>query len=266
MTKKVFIVGASSDIGFAIAKHWLKQKHVIYGTYREKNCNTDQLLRLGAKLICLDLDSECSRKSFSRIVSENKFLWDYLIICPGTMLPIGNFAEVKFDDWKSSFDINFFGPMWVTQELLPFRNRSRLGSLLVFVAGGGVNSAPIGFSSYVIGKLALIKATEYLDAEVSDLRTLIFGPGWINTNIHNEVLHHGSDANYAVTETNRRLKENDFTSMESVLSFLDWAIQQDKNILNGRNFSSRDDEVKNDKLIMKLLNDPNYFKLRRLSS
>ena len=266
MTKKVFIVGASSDIGFAIANHWLKQKYEIYGTFRKENLNTAQLVRLGAKLHCLDLDSEASKESFSALVSENKFSWDFLIICPGTMVPIGKFSEVNFENWKSSFDVNFFGPMWVTQKLLPFRNRSLLGPLLTFVAGGGVNSAPISFSSYVIGKLALIKATEYLNAEIPDLRTLIFGPGWINTNIHNEVLHHGSCANYAVTETNRRLIENDFTSMKSVISFLDWATVQDKNILNGRNFSSRDDDVTNEKLLMKLLSDPNYFKVRRQSN
>ena len=95
--------------------------------------------------------------------------------------------------------------MWIIKKLLPLRRHSKLGPFLALIAGGGVNSAPVGFSACV-SKIALMKLAEYLDIEFSDLRSIIFAR-LIKTKIHDEVLHHGSNATSAYLETNADLKK-----------------------------------------------------------
>ena len=66
---------------------------------------------------------------------------------------------------------------------------------VIFFAGGGTNNAVLGYSAYVLSKIALIKMCELLDAEIAQVKFTIVGPGWINTKIHNETLMAGEQEN-----------------------------------------------------------------------
>ena len=55
----------------------------------------------------------------------------------------------------------------------------------------------------------------------------------------------------------------DCTPMERVIDFLDWAIDQPREVISGRNFSVVNDIWGDDLLADKLKNTPDMFKLRR---
>ena len=261
--KNGLIIGISSDIGSAIAHHWLERGFNVAGTYRNKSFKTSQLSDEGTKLFQLDLLSEESIDKFIVKYAASGLKWDYLIVCPGTMTPVGPFSNTDFVKFKQSINVNLIGPLQVVQGLLPYSSEIKLKPLITFLSGGGTNGAPVNFSSYIISKIALLKATELLDAELEDFRTVIFGPGWIRTKIHDEVLQSKDSAPHAFMETERRLLEDDFTPMSSVLQFVDWIIEQKKEVLAGRNFSSRDDPWFQKDFIEKLTRDTSLLKLRR---
>ena len=257
------IIGISSGIGSAIAKHWQSRGFKISGTFRNSSETITELSDKGANLFQLDLTCKDSVEQFVQDFRTSESTWDYLIVCPGTMLPIGQFENIDFDLWEKSFNINLISPLKVVQKMLQFGSKIKQKPLITFIAGGGTNGAPKNFSSYIISKIALLKATEILDAELQDFRTMIFGPGWIKTKIHDEVLHSNDADPDAFKETERRISEDDFTPMQSVTSFMDWAIDQNKEVLAGRNFSSRDDPWGQKAFAKNLLKDKSLLKLRR---
>lgn len=264
--KKALIIGISSGIGNALANHWLQCGFQVTGTFRNRSAITTGLQNRGAKLFQLDFLSQDSIDQFIKNYQISELTWDYLIVCPGTMLPVGPFENNDFRVWKKSLNVNLISPLEIVHGLLPYGSKIEIKPLITFIAGGGTNGAPTNFSSYIISKIALLKATEILDAELDNFRTVIFGPGWIKTKIHDEVLQYRNAAPDAFEETERRLLADDFTPMGSVISFMDWAIEQSKEVLAGRNFSSRDDPWYQADFSKKLLKDPSLLKLRRHSN
>jgi len=190
--------------------------------------------------------------------------WDALIVAPGTMNPIGLFPDVYIDEWSRSLDINLVHQLRFVHRLLGHAHTdSSTVPTCVFFAGGGTNSAPVAFSSYVLAKIALIKATELLDAEIPDIAFTIVGPGWVRTDIHQETLASDNAPSAVVEETRRRLAADDFVDMRDVVSTVDWLLAQPKEVVGGRNFSVAGDPIAEPGFADFLAADRSLFKLRR---
>ena len=255
------IVGASSDIGLAIAQDWLNKGISVIGSYRTRYAILDNLADRFEALLPCDFADLPSIVRFGDSLLRKELHWDYLIICPGTMEPIGRFIDVDAEAWCRGFSVNFLASMRVLHALLPLR---ATGSPFVgLFAGGGTNSAPIAFSAYTLAKVALIKAVELIDAEMPDLRITIIGPGWVHTKIHDETLRSEISAPGAFAETSRRLAESDFKPLSHVIDCVAWAMEAPKEVVSGRNFSVVHDSWGSDTLSQQLREDPNMYKLRR---
>jgi NAD(P)-dependent dehydrogenase (short-subunit alcohol dehydrogenase family) len=258
------VVGASSDIGLAISRDWLDKGISIIGSYRtHSTALSDIACRFEALLPC-DFADPPSIVRFADSIASRKHSWDYLIICPGTMEPIGNFAEVDMEAWCEGFSVNFLASMRVLHALLPLRAHD--SPFVGLFAGGGTNSAPKAFSAYTLAKIALIKAVELIDAEVADLRISILGPGWVQTKIHDETLRCQAKAPEAFAETSRRLKKRDFHPLTRVVECVAWAMAAPKEVVSGRNFSVVHDSWGSDSLTQRLLDDFDMYKLRRANN
>ena len=257
------IVSISSDIGTALALHWLEEGYTVVGTYRTWTQACDSLVSSGAILYQCDLSDAKSIKDCGvRILSHGD--WDILTIAAGTLEPVGAFADVSFDAWSSSLEINLLAQLRFLHLLLPRRNRtSRLGPLVLFFAGGGTNSAPLNYSAYTLSKVALIKACELLHAEILDTRFSILGPGWVKTKIHDQTLNAGKLAGANFEKTRNMLQGGDWQSMEGILACCDWIAASPREIIGGRNFSSQYDAWGTTELSQALEQDDNMYKLRR---
>lgn len=260
------IVGVSSDIGLALAKYWESSGVEVIGSYRTMS---DALLlskKLFKKLFHCDFADKKSIDSFAHEVAAQGIEWDVLVICPGTMNPIGPFSNCSIDEWEMGISINLLSPLRIVHGLLRSKRKSKLSPLVIFFAGGGVNSAPINYSSYTTSKIALIKATELLDAEFKDVRFSIIGPGWVKTKIHKETIIASERAKTSADETQRRLEQGDFNSMVKVIECVDWLLDTPKKIIGGRNFSVTNDKWGDSNLELSLQADPNKYKLRRFGN
>jgi len=260
------IVGVSSDIGLALANHWASSGVDVIGSYRTMS---DELLLstdIFKKLFHCDFADKDSINSFVHKVTAQGIQWDVLVICPGTMNPIGPFSNCSFDEWELGISINLLSPLRILHGLLGSKRKSRRLPLVIFFAGGGVNSAPINYSSYTTSKIALIKATELLDAEFEDVRFSIIGPGWVKTKIHEETLMASERSKSAADETQRRLELGDFNSIDRVIECVDWLLDAPKKIIGGRNFSVVHDQWGDSSLELSLQADPDKYKLRRFGN
>jgi len=170
-------------------------------------------------------------------IKNLNFAWDFVILCPGTMEPIGRFDSCNIDDWEKTIKINFLSQLRFMHGILPFKyTQSDFFPKVIFFAGGGTNSAPVNFSAYTLSKIALIKAVELLDAEHDDICFTILGPGWVKTKIHSETIRAGESSGKAGMETVRRLEANEFISMSQVIDCC-WLLHSPKSVVGGRNFS-----------------------------
>jgi short-subunit dehydrogenase len=262
--RKVIVISASSDIGVELCARWKSKNWEVFGTYRTESSMTNQLKANGVQLIHCDL---LSKKNIKRLCLELKSIctkWDVLILCPGTQNPIGPFKDVDFKEWEESINVNFVRQLNIVHGLLPQRNtESKEGPCVLFFAGGGTNNATLNYSAYTLSKIALIKMCELLDAEITDSRFVIVGPGWVKTKIHEETLSAGEKAGDNYQKTKVKLTGKEWTEMNDVVDCCEWLISAPKHIISGRNFSVVFDQWGSDELKNLLKNDHSMYKLRR---
>jgi short-subunit dehydrogenase len=260
------IIGVSSDIGLALSKHWASRGYDVVGTYRTRSKELELTKDIFYHLFSCDFEDENSIDILVDKLKKCEISWDVLVICPGTMNPIGPFSDCNFEEWRRGILINFISPMQIVHKILKYKSKSETLPLIVFFAGGGVNSSPKNYTSYTISKIALIKAVEMLDAEMNDLRVSIIGPGWVNTKIHQETLRAGTRAIDSAKETQRRINSMEFNPMERVLQCLDWLMRSPKEVIGGRNISVVHDNWGKQDLEQSLMLDNDKFKLRRFGN
>ena len=258
------VISASSDIGSAICHRWLNNGWNVLGTYRTESEETNLLRRAGVKLFHCELEDKASIQAASSALIQTGLKWDVLELCSGSLEPVGPFVDSPIDMWEVSFQINLLSQLRLVHKLLPSRNLDNpSGACVLFLAGGGINNAPVNYSSYIVSKIALIKMCELLDAEIPDTRFVIVGPGWVKTKIHDATLKAGRNAGENYEKTIHKLNGNECTDMEKVLDCCDWLIQSQRSVVSGRNFSVVFDPWNTEELENKLLNDHNMYKLRR---
>ena len=236
--KQSIFISVNSGIGEILAKHRLDSGYKVIGTYRNTNTFAAQKEER-METYPLDIDSQEDVQDFAKFLGSHNTYWDELIICTGIITPIEEFERCDFGEWSRSFQTNFTSQCMVIRNLLHLRSKSR-PMVVVFSAGGG--KVTTGFSSYNIAKIALIKAMEYFDHELSDCRFCAVGPGWVDTKIHQNTLDKASESSTIYKETSRRIKENDFGSYEQMTRFFDWLANQKKDVIGGRNISIQYDD------------------------
>lgn len=256
------ILSISSDIGAALAEDWLAAGHAVWGTYRTWSPQCNLLQTKGARLVSCDLSQQDSIEQSMDDLKAMGF-WDVLVLAAGDIAPFEAFHEVNFQAWRNSFELNFLGPMQFLHALLPSRHLTPTEKpIVLFFAGGGTNSAPVGSSAYTISKIALIKSCEMLDAEIPDTRFTILGPGWVKTKIHQAALHAG-DKHPVRLKTIEMIERGEFFPMEKVVECCNWLVGSRRDVVSGRNFSAVYDKWGTEELTQALLANTNMYKLRR---
>jgi NADP-dependent 3-hydroxy acid dehydrogenase YdfG len=261
---KVIIASISSDIGNALGRYWKEQGRQVYGTYRKKNLQTEELeKKYRIPLVQCDFLDKTSIEDACLNLRKLCLQWDVLVIAPGTLEPIGKFEEINFDEWENCLKINFINCMRMLHLLLPYRACKVKQNMpcVLFFAGGGTNDAPVEHSSYILSKIALIKSCELLDAEIPDVKFMIVGPGWVKTKIHQESLRKGQGISYNRTKV--QFEKGSFIPMEKVVACFDWLIKSSSRGISGRNFSVVFDSWGTRTLEQELEKDLNMYKLRR---
>jgi len=175
---KIFISGASSGLGLSLAKRFLHNGDIVWGTGRREFKIEDTGNENFRYSRCDTTQKEEVKNTFEDMVKKD-FIPDVAVFCAGSAAE--DIIEDKFftNRFEENFKVNLFGVLYWVEFLLPLflkRNKGILAavsSMSIYVEN---HSKRIGYSA---SRIALNKTFENLHLE------------YLNTGIHFKIFNMG---------------------------------------------------------------------------
>lgn len=188
--KNIVITGATSGFGFLIAHQFLKNGHHVIATGRNLTKRTDIFKNLRAEYssqiteLDLDVTLERERKNLVQYLQKNNLHVDVLVNNAGYGL-FGPVEETSDAEIRDQMEVNFFGTVFLTRDLLPFV-RMRKGKIFNVSSVFGFTGFPLT-SFYCASKFAMEGFSESLKYEMSPygVQVCLIEPGGYRTGFRN---------------------------------------------------------------------------------
>lgn len=171
MKKVVVITGASSGIGLATAKWFIKNNYLVYGLSYD-DYKTDEM-----KTYQVDVTNFKKVKEIYQEIFEENGRFDYLINCAGMGIS-GSVEDTDISDIKYMFEVNYFGMINSCQAAIPFMRKNLYGRIANI--SSVASFLPIPFQTfYSSNKAAVNLFSEALNIEVKPfgIKVVTFLPG-----------------------------------------------------------------------------------------
>jgi NAD(P)-dependent dehydrogenase (short-subunit alcohol dehydrogenase family) len=171
--RSVVITGASRGLGLASATHLHRRGWRVVAAVRSPDAARERLrAATGAAdddprlvTVRLDLDDPASIVACARAIGEAVGAPDAVVHNAG-VAAVGCAEEMPAAVSAQIFSTNVFGPMRLTQELLPVMRAAGQGRIVVVSSQGGIRGMP-AISAYSAAKGALERWAEALSHEVA---------------------------------------------------------------------------------------------------
>ncbi|MBW4599319.1 MAG: SDR family NAD(P)-dependent oxidoreductase [Calothrix sp. FI2-JRJ7] len=183
MSKVYFITGTSSGFGRALAEAVLMQGNkAVLGA--RKIADIEELVaqyKDNALAVKLDVTNESERQQALNSAIEKFGRVDILANIAGQG-SLGALEEFSSEQIRKQFEVNFFGVLEMTREILPVMRQQKSGHILNLTSIGGLASVG-GFGLYCATKFAVEGFSEALRDEVKPLgiKVTIVEPGAFRT-------------------------------------------------------------------------------------
>jgi short-subunit dehydrogenase len=188
--KTIFITGASSGMGKAVAKYAQKKGWQVAATMRSPQKEKELSALTNVKCFALDVTKpESIKKAVVQAIAAFGRI-DVVLNNAGYSL-IGPFETTTVDDIKRQYNTNVFGLMNVVREILPHLRKNKGGTILNVASVGGRVGFPL-YSLYNGSKFAVEGFSESLQHELRPLniRIKIIEPGVIKTDFYGRSMAH----------------------------------------------------------------------------
>lgn len=185
--KIIWITGASSGIGAAMAVEYSRMGAKLILSSR----NTDDLNKVrsaclspeNVKILTMDL---ANTLKFKEIVKEAVGFYGYIdvLINNAGISQRSLAADTSLEVDRKIFDVNYFGTIALTKELIPHFKEKGKGHFVVITSVVGKIGTPLR-SSYSASKHALHGFFDSLRAELhkDHIKVSLICPGFVNTNV-----------------------------------------------------------------------------------
>lgn len=201
MKKTVLITGASSGFGKATAKYFAEHGWNVIATMRQREREQELTSMSDVLVNRLDVqDTQSVVESIQTGIARFGQI-DALVNNAGFGL-FGLFETTPVEKIKEQFDVNVFGVMTVTREILPHFRKNKSGLILNVSSGAGVFTLPM-ISLYCASKFALEGFSESFSYELASqniVMKIIEPGGVVSTNFGKrsgtEAAHNVSLADY----------------------------------------------------------------------
>lgn len=172
------ITGANRGLGRALVDAVLNAGHNVVGTVRGENVLPDH-----DRLTVVNLDVR-DRSAAQATVQRAVDHWgriDVLVNNAGYGV-IGAIEEATEEDARSIFDTNLFGPLWLSQAVIPVMRNQGSGHIVQISTVGAVGTMPM-LGLYNSTKWGLEAFSEAMAAEVArfGIRVSLIEPGSLDT-------------------------------------------------------------------------------------
>ena len=179
--KNIWIIGASSGIGRALAVHLSGLgAHLILSarsTDKLESLNND----LGAKhdIVTLDVsDDNALKNAVNHITAKGKKI-DSVIFLAALYDPT-DLSHIDVSKTKKMFDVNVMGAFRLIDAVLPELKKQQAGQLVLCGSVAGYRGLPQG-QPYSATKAAVISIAESLKSENPSLDIKLISPGFVET-------------------------------------------------------------------------------------
>jgi NAD(P)-dependent dehydrogenase (short-subunit alcohol dehydrogenase family) len=171
--RSVVITGASRGLGFASAAHLYKKGWRVVATMRGPEPAMERLREAtGApegdpRLICvpLDLTDSASVAAAAKMIEETVGA-PYALVHNAGISAAGMAEETPISLWEKMFQTMIFGPVQLTNALLPAMRKAGRGRIVMVSSAGGVRGMP-ATAPYSAVKGALERWGESLAGEIA---------------------------------------------------------------------------------------------------
>jgi len=184
--KKIWITGASSGIGKALALKFAKENWQVAISARRKNLLDELAQNKNISSFPADVTDETMvETAFSNILSSFKDL-DLCVFCSGAYDPKLE-KEINKDQIKKIMNINFFGVLNCIKTVENYFKSKKKGHISIVSSVAAYRGLP-NSSGYGPSKAALTNLTEslYFDFKKHDIRISLISPGFIKTPLTNQ--------------------------------------------------------------------------------
>ncbi|HEY5259789.1 MAG TPA: SDR family oxidoreductase [Rhabdochlamydiaceae bacterium] len=184
----VVVTGASRGIGFAIAERLCEKGYTVYAGKRK----TSKMLFLSSlqekhpeRLRILDIDVTDQQEidcAIKEIIDKEGHI-DVLVNNAGIMV-YGSVENTTIDEAQAMVDVNLFGPMRMSQAVLPFMREKKRGRIIQIGSRAGFRPLP-SIAVYAATKFALVGLSESMAATLKawDIHISIIEPGPVRTDL-----------------------------------------------------------------------------------
>lgn len=208
--KVAVVTGANRGIGYAITRTFASQGATVFACMRETTPGTLANLRslesehgVTVHPVRLDLADESSIKDAIKEIVAGSRRIDVLVnnagVASGSLFQMTPVSEVR-----RVFDVNFFGPLVLTQGLARLMSRNKSGSI-INIASTAAMVADAGTLAYGSSKAAFARATQSMATELgaSGIRVNAIAPGVTRTDMFEQMSPAASDKLIAASAMKR---------------------------------------------------------------
>jgi NAD(P)-dependent dehydrogenase (short-subunit alcohol dehydrogenase family) len=190
------ITGSSSGFGRELARAALDRGDRVVATARRPDTLADLVATAPDRVLAVALDVTRTDQIDAAVAAalERFGRIDVLVNNAGHG-SVGAVEEIDIGDLRALMDTMFFGPVALTQAVLPHMRERGSGAIVQMSSMGGQLSPP-GFGAYCSAKFALEAMSESLATEVAPfgIRVLIPEPGSFRTEFGGARMHRSHDS------------------------------------------------------------------------
>tara|TARA_B100000780_G_scaffold161370_1_gene112764 strand:- start:1494 stop:2249 length:756 start_codon:yes stop_codon:yes gene_type:complete len=184
--KKIWITGASSGIGKALALKFANENWLVAISARRKELLDELAQNENISSFPLDVtDDNLVETTFSNILNKFKDI-DLCVFCSGAYDPKLE-KEINKNQIKKIMSINFFGVLNCIKTVEEYFKNKKKGHISIVSSVAAYRGLP-NSSGYGPSKAALTNLTEslYFDFKKHNVRISLISPGFIKTPLTNQ--------------------------------------------------------------------------------
>jgi NAD(P)-dependent dehydrogenase (short-subunit alcohol dehydrogenase family) len=200
--RKAIVTGASAGLGYAIAHAFVAEGASIVVCARnavalqQARASLSAVARPGqqVEMFVCDVASQSQVEELIAYAIERLGNIQILVNNAGIQGPIGRTEDLSLEDWRQTFEVNFYGPLFACRALLPHLRTQGYGKILNLSGGGAASPRPF-FGAYATSKAAVVRLTENLAEELrgTGIDVNAIAPGALNTQMLEQTLAAGRD-------------------------------------------------------------------------
>lgn len=187
-SKVALVTGANKGIGYEVARQLVARGMRVFVGARNREAGEKAVAQLGGetRLLQIDVSNEESISKAARELSSQTDRLDVLVNNAGIVLDdSGGILDLTSEVLQRTLATNLFGPLLVTQAMLPLLQKSAAPRIVNVSSGAGqLSGAMQGWApGYSISKTALNGLTRQLAAAFPNFAVNSISPGWVRTDM-----------------------------------------------------------------------------------